>query len=943
MRCNRLGLLLLLCLALSALVHGQDYDDENDDDSVPGTAGLSLELNPQGGAKADFYLPEAPKNWDELRPSLAATLHCPEQHFRAPELSSRTAQRISRWPAARRESYLKYFEQAKRKELTAECGSVLSWNGFTHEGSFDLSDLATKLKQSGMQQLWFSISFPRAKSVEYSKENLSYVPRGETQFVSYQIGLTGETTPSPVHIAFGLSRRTIYRSVAIAIGFIFLPLTITLYMRQAALASGKIDPIAAWFSYFKTINWCINGSLLLWITSGLGARQVLQDWVASAASPGWAATLLDALIVIGPAFLVYFACVAVSYPLHVYLRGTTWTRREFLLEQLVNVGAQALPLMFFLAAIANLTKSGNAAGTFFLFALISWMVFRTLKMRVSKSYPHSLTRGELRDKVFELAKKAGVRIQQIFVLPTGKSQIANAFAAGNGTVMFTDYLLQHLTKREVEGVAAHEIAHLQLGHVKKRSLTLLGALMLPPTLSGVLQGVFDVRRLPQSIHVGLAGRVYWFIAWFWAWSQRDFLLILAGFGAFYFVSRRFEHAADIRGAELTEDAEAQISGLLKLSRLNLMPIQWGKGTGTWLTHPSMVRRAERIAASSGMSAEQLQAIIGRYQMELKSGTHAQLTSGDHYAVPEATDPENLSSAAKRQQTHQFRLWSSLLAHVIPPAAFVLLIQAKRLDGNAALLVYLLGAIVTPILSIMYSAWLGVFGRRQQRIRLAARLEREGAPPSEKAIVVGFSPGAVVRFYAAHYFNWDIGFLELCSDRLLYRGEQVEFALAPERIDSVCIGQGGPSWWSFPRVYVRWQGADGKPAVFSVASLEPGSIQGLRRQAEALRDRIDRLQLSPASGANMNTPDLPPSIGEITSRSPSELGGLKTNLTVMICLLPLAVAINALLRTDSLWYIFAVVLFTRLIESIPYWRFHDQILDFRNRQREAAAAATASEN
>jgi len=939
---NRLGLLLLLWLALSALVHAQDYENEDDDDSVPGTAGLSLQLNPQGGAKATLDLPEAPENWDNLRPILAAALHCPEQNFRAPDLSSRTAQMINRWSAARRQSYLRYFEQAKRKELTAECGSVLSWNGFGREGSFDLSDLAAKLKQVGMQQLWFSISCPRAKSVEYTKENLSYAPRGEVQFLSYQFGLS-ETTPSPIRIALGLSRKALYSSVAIAIGFILLPLTITLHMRQAALASGRLDPIAAWFSYLKTINWCIHGSLLLWITSGLGARQVLQDWIAYAASPGWVATLLDAVIVIGPAFLVYFACIAVSYPLHVHLRGTSWTRREFLLEQLVNVGAQALPLMFFLAAIANITKSGNAAGTFFLFALVSWMVFRTLKMRVSKSYPHSLTRGELRDKVFELAKKAGVRIQQIFVLPTGKSQIANAFAAGNGVVMFTDYLLQHLTKREVEGVAAHEIAHLQLGHVKKRTLTLLGALMLPPMLSGALPGVFDVRRLPQPIPVGLVGRLYSLTAWFWAWSQRDFILMLAGFAVFYFVSRRFEHAADVRGAELTGDPEAQISGLLKLSRLNLMPIQWGKGTGTWLTHPSMVRRAERIAASSGMSAEQLQAIIGRYQMEVKSGAHAQPASGDYYAVPEATDPENLSSAAKRQQTSQFRLWSSLLAHVIPPAAFALLIQAKQLEGNAALVAYLLGGMVTPIISITYSGWLGVYGRRQQRMRLAARFDREGADPSEKAIVVGFSPGAVVRFYGVNYFHWDIGFVELSSNRLLYRGEQLRFALAAEQIDSVCIGQGGPSWWSFPRVYVRWQGTDGKPDVFSIASLEPCSIRGLRRQAEALRDGIDRLQLSPATGTNLNAADLPPSIGEITSRFPSELGGLKTNLTVMICLLPLALAINALLRTDSLWYIFTVVIFTRLIESIPYWRFHDQILDFRNRRREIAVATKSSEN
>src|SRR5207249_9657587 len=98
------------------------------------------------------------------------------------------------------------------------------------------------------------------------------------------------------------------------------------------------------------------------------------------------------------------------------------------------------------------------------------------------------TRGELRDRVFTLASKAGVSISQIFVLPTGKSQVANAYASGNRVVMFTDYLLQHLTKHEVEGVAAHEIAHIQLGHVKKRALTFYAALILPGFLSGFVPG-----------------------------------------------------------------------------------------------------------------------------------------------------------------------------------------------------------------------------------------------------------------------------------------------------------------------------------------------------------------------------------------------------------------------------------------------------------------------
>src|SRR5262249_44625691 len=151
-------------------------------------------------------------------------------------------------------------------------------------------------------------------------------------------------------------------------------------------------------------------------------------------------------------------------------------------------------------------------------------------------------------------------------------------------------------------------------------------------------------------------------------------------------SRRFEYAADKRGVELTGDTEAQIGGLLKLSRLNLMPIQWGRGTGTWLTHPSTLRRAEHIAGASGMQPEQLQRILERYQTEVKSGLPAATGAAEHYAVPEATDPENLLSTARTQRRHQFHLWSSLLMHVAPPAIVAALVRIERLEGNAALLV-----------------------------------------------------------------------------------------------------------------------------------------------------------------------------------------------------------------------------------------------------------------
>jgi Zn-dependent protease with chaperone function len=46
-------------------------------------------------------------------------------------------------------------------------------------------------------------------------------------------------------------------------------------------------------------------------------------------------------------------------------------------------------------------------------------------------------------------------------VPEAKAQMSNAFARSDRAVMITASLLKHLSKREVDGIIAHEIGHLK--------------------------------------------------------------------------------------------------------------------------------------------------------------------------------------------------------------------------------------------------------------------------------------------------------------------------------------------------------------------------------------------------------------------------------------------------------------------------------------------------
>ena len=76
--------------------------------------------------------------------------------------------------------------------------------------------------------------------------------------------------------------------------------------------------------------------------------------------------------------------------------------------------------------------------------------------------------GELYRRVMKLAAQAGVKIRGVQFMATGNFRTANAFALQHETVMFTDCLVNELSRGEVDAIIAHELAHVKRKHLGKR-------------------------------------------------------------------------------------------------------------------------------------------------------------------------------------------------------------------------------------------------------------------------------------------------------------------------------------------------------------------------------------------------------------------------------------------------------------------------------------------
>jgi STE24 endopeptidase len=181
-----------------------------------------------------------------------------------------------------------------------------------------------------------------------------------------------------------------------------------------------------------------------------------------------------------------------------------------------------------------------------------------------------LPEGELRDAIERFAKKAGFKLNNIFVINSSKrSTKANAYFTGFGPkkrIVLFDTLIDKLSIDEIVAVLAHEMGHNKHKHTLKGLLVSLPASLLMFYLLGIM---LKSDALSQAMGVSEANFEVNVLAFGILYSPVSLVLDLLG----NYLSRCHEYQAD-RYAAKNALADELISGLKKLSASslsNLMP------------------------------------------------------------------------------------------------------------------------------------------------------------------------------------------------------------------------------------------------------------------------------------------------------------------------------------------------------------------------------------
>lgn len=271
---------------------------------------------------------------------------------------------------------------------------------------------------------------------------------------------------------------------------------------------------------------------------------------------------------------------------------------------------------------AGLSLVATAVATLVALKRGDQLILDLAKARLTDGSPKE---QQLDNVVAELAVAAGLERPRVFIIET---DAPNAFAVGSdarhASIAVTRGLLNQLDREELQGVVAHELAHVRNLDSRHGLLValLVGAVVV---LTGVFfEAVVEIATHPSiggdSLSEVIAGLVVWLLVSLLAILFAGTLKLVAPLAARAVqaaVSRDREYLADATSVEITRNPAGLISALHKLEGAKgrmpevnsgmqhlwfVNPLREGRdgGRGWFDTHPSTRDRMARLRELQGL-------------------------------------------------------------------------------------------------------------------------------------------------------------------------------------------------------------------------------------------------------------------------------------------------------------------------------------------------------
>ena len=608
------------------------------------------------------------------------------------------------------------------------CSNAVERHGLTLKTDINLAPIIKALNPSDRIQLYVD-----SPSMGFSSSSAPLENEGESTSAMQTGEFEASSAPSAIHLQFG------YRPEQLAPLYLpFLGIAVALILLAAILSRAGLASLNLSGFLLGTTFWM---GLAARLQAGLPLQILLfGNPLASAAA------LLFA-------FLPPLLCVALGAALGTRKDEGRKPARMFT-DMLSAYGIFLLPLTCAAGSLPSISD-GDWHGT------IPWLVALPCTVLLCRwalraRFGSSLRRvasGELYDRVSQLASRAGWRKLTFYISFSTQSTQLNAFALPGRSIIFTAPLLQSLSRREVDAVAAHELGHLR--HAASRPWSALGVAMVlfQTPVAGLL--------LPSTTGFIIA----------------VLLPAVAYMVALHGVRRR-EFQADARAVALIGDPRPLIAALARISRNNKKPLEINSAVEWFSSHPSTLKRIRKMALGR-LTEHELQNLITTDD------------PGEPYPLPQQESGPIFTLAWQRRNAGVYG-WSVLFIAAFAGLAASWLLHQIGSGLAHAVAAIMLGCMLTKatasaIMSASYA---------RLREKLSSRLGASGR-------IVGLAVDSDPRVYNGFRFS-DAGLLQFRDGRLLYRSERATVALNPADVVEMGMVSASPSNWLRLQPMVRFR-------------------------------------------------------------------------------------------------------------------------------------------
>ena len=791
--------LLFACLLL-IVAPVQSQDDEEESEIPLNQAFLAVYTDSKGAATVSLNVPGEVQDREQLKRIVAGSFSFPLQFDNSP----------ATWRYSLEEAVDQANAESKseRPWTTISGKSPKAFTGGILRSTcqIDLRSLLPLLRQYNLDYLKVFVLFQNGTR-DVKIHGANRIPNvAGVNLYHYDLLIDVHTAGSPVlNFSMGYSAGDLLRKSAPLLLFLLLP----------ALATGlsarrsSPNPEELWGKHLRFVHRLLNVVWIVWLpiyfVSSAG-EIIMFVFGGNLLSLGSVGQLVNVAFYFIPPVIAMFLCHIASGRVYEQVRSVDWSPREVVRRAVIANVISLIPMFLVIVGLSMFVRSPRQAA---LFVIIGYVGFILLSQNIGKllgSRLHALTSGDLRDRIFDLAHRAGVKLQQVYVLPESSAQLSNAFARSDNSVMITNSLIKNLSRREVDAIMAHEIGHLQARH--------------PQTAGRVMTVAIVVANIGATFIYKLT------------YFTNGFPIILGGaIGIAYLVtffrSRRNERQADAIGISLTGDPEAFISGLARLSRLNLMPMHGGGWGESLDTHPGAMSRFQEIAKAHGISESRLQELL----------TNTEPAPDKYQHVDDQVDTTVFSTEFKNKHRVRVAL-VALLVLLLSPAPFAWALARDGVSFFGMLALAVEGIAWSFGISLLLRNRIAFWGYQSVCRRLKMKLDKRGLCDAARyGSLVGLAPAAESRKYEGYPF-WDMGVLWLTKQKLYYIGEQCEFALDREQVHEVYSCDTAPEWVAGKSLYIRWKDfPEGPTKTLHFVATGEVAVTKARRAIDELQTRL----------------------------------------------------------------------------------------------------------